>query len=292
MNMPCLRQVCVSHTYHVIENSSLCTIHVVYAIPLSNQALQSRSRLLTYLMLQRQLSHLNGHKLDRRQITPLIFSTSRFALSSTVNMFIPMIPCDFCFLPAQSCYITVYIWTVESPGSLKKESKICYDRRSVGQSVMVSRPHQWPRTRFLLPSDRFVDVGRPLWRENGSVVYNCCCSSPQQTFSSPSPEGLRTIFYSLGFETSGPGGPGSHFYIPQEQGRPVIPPGTGFPFRRLLRLGGIRWRYLNPLPRGSLGSLKDKIALRLESCRPSVRPGVKPLETHERGLSSTEPLRP
>jgi hypothetical protein len=29
-----------------------------------------------------------------------------------------------------------------------------------------------------------------------------------------------------------------------------IPPGTGFPFRRLLRLGGLRWRYSNPPPRG------------------------------------------
>jgi hypothetical protein len=27
-----------------------------------------------------------------------------------------------------------------------------------------------------------------------------------------------------------PGGPGPHIYIPQEQGGPVIPPGTGFPF--------------------------------------------------------------
>jgi hypothetical protein len=27
-----------------------------------------------------------------------------------------------------------------------------------------------------------------------------------------------------------PGGPGSRIYIPQEQGVPVIPPGTGFPF--------------------------------------------------------------
>jgi hypothetical protein len=27
-----------------------------------------------------------------------------------------------------------------------------------------------------------------------------------------------------------PGGPGSRIYIPQEQGGPVIPPGTGFPF--------------------------------------------------------------
>jgi hypothetical protein len=39
------------------------------------------------------------------------------------------------------------------------------------------------------------------------------------------------------------GGPGPRIYIPQEQGGPVIPLGTGFPFRRLLRLSGLRWRY-------------------------------------------------
>jgi hypothetical protein len=33
-----------------------------------------------------------------------------------------------------------------------------------------------------------------------------------------------------------PGGPGSRLYIPQEQGGPIIPPGTGFPFRILPRL--------------------------------------------------------
>jgi hypothetical protein len=33
-----------------------------------------------------------------------------------------------------------------------------------------------------------------------------------------------------------PGGQVSGIYIPQEQGGPVIHPGTGFPFRRLLRL--------------------------------------------------------
>jgi hypothetical protein len=45
-----------------------------------------------------------------------------------------------------------------------------------------------------------------------------------------------------------PGGPGSHIYIAQEQGGPVTPPGTGFPFRRLLRLSGLRWRYsIRPL---------------------------------------------
>jgi hypothetical protein len=47
-----------------------------------------------------------------------------------------------------------------------------------------------------------------------------------------------------------PGGPGSRLYIPQEQGGPDIPPDTGFPFSRLLRLAGLRWRYSNPLPHG------------------------------------------
>jgi hypothetical protein len=37
---------------------------------------------------------------------------------------------------------------------------------------------------------------------------------------------------------SQPGGPGSRIYIPQEQGGLVIPPGTGFPFCRLLWLAG------------------------------------------------------
>jgi hypothetical protein len=36
-----------------------------------------------------------------------------------------------------------------------------------------------------------------------------------------------------------PGGPGPRIYISQEQGGPVITPGTGFPFLRLLRLAGL-----------------------------------------------------
>jgi hypothetical protein len=48
-----------------------------------------------------------------------------------------------------------------------------------------------------------------------------------------------------------PGGPGPRIYISQEQGGPVITPGTGFPFRRLLRLAGLRWRYSTPPPHGT-----------------------------------------
>jgi hypothetical protein len=47
-----------------------------------------------------------------------------------------------------------------------------------------------------------------------------------------------------------PGGLGPRTYVPQEQSGPVIPPGTGFPFNRLLRLAGLRWRYSNPPAHG------------------------------------------
>jgi hypothetical protein len=48
----------------------------------------------------------------------------------------------------------------------------------------------------------------------------------------------------------GPVGPGPRIYIPKEEGGPDIPPGTGFPFRRLLRLAGLPWRYSIPPPHG------------------------------------------
>jgi hypothetical protein len=40
-----------------------------------------------------------------------------------------------------------------------------------------------------------------------------------------------------------PGGRGPRIHSPQEHGGPVILPTTGFPFGRLLRLAGLRWRY-------------------------------------------------
>jgi hypothetical protein len=56
--------------------------------------------------------------------------------------------------------------------------ELYYDRRPVGQSVLVSSTHLGLMTRFLLLSDnsRFVDVGRLLWREGGSVLYYVHCT--------------------------------------------------------------------------------------------------------------------
>jgi hypothetical protein len=79
-----------------------------------------------------------------------------------------------------------------------------YNRRSVGQSVLKQSTHLGLTTRFLLLSDScgFVDVGRSLWQEDGSVVYNCSWPSPAQSFSGLSPVRLVTIFYCIRIETS------------------------------------------------------------------------------------------
>jgi hypothetical protein len=79
-------------------------------------------------------------------------------------------------------------------------------RSYVNTDGLGVKPHLEPKIRFLLLSDScgFVDVGRPFWREDGSVVYNCCWSSPAQSFSGPSPAGLLTVFYCLRFETPPP----------------------------------------------------------------------------------------
>jgi hypothetical protein len=87
--------------------------------------------------------------------------------------------------------------------SIQSKSQRCYDRRSVGQSVLVSSTHLELTARVLLLSDScgLVDVGRSLCQVKGSTIYNCCWSSPEHSFLGPSPAGLVTIFYCLRFET-------------------------------------------------------------------------------------------
>jgi hypothetical protein len=54
---------CTYHTYSMLSKILPYTLHTS---PLSVQAFQSRSCYLIYLLLQRQLRHLNSCKLDRR----------------------------------------------------------------------------------------------------------------------------------------------------------------------------------------------------------------------------------
>jgi hypothetical protein len=90
----------------------------------------------------------------------------------------------------------------------KLKSQLSYSRRSDGQSVLVSRTISETRPIFLslsleISSDnwRFVILGRPLWREDGSVIYSFCWATPAQHFSGPCPAGLITTFYCLNLGT-------------------------------------------------------------------------------------------
>jgi hypothetical protein len=81
-----------------------------------------------------------------------------------------------------------------------------------------------------------------------NLLYNCFWALPEQQLLGRSPAEFTAIFYLSHLRLPQPGGRGPRIYIPQEQGGPVIPPGTGFPFCRLLRLAGLWWRYSNPPP--------------------------------------------
>jgi hypothetical protein len=81
-----------------------------------------------------------------------------------------------------------------------------------------------------------------------NLLYNCFWAFPEQSLLGPSPAELTTIFYCLIWDSPNLEGQVPVFISPKERGGPVIPPGTGFPFCRFLRLAGQRWRYSNPLP--------------------------------------------
>jgi hypothetical protein len=98
---------------------------------------------------------------------------------------------------------------------------------------------------------------RPLWREDGSVnlllLLQVLASAVPLGSESHGTQDQILLFKFL--RLPDPGEPGPRIYIPLEQGGLDIPPGTGFPFCRLLRLTGLRWRYSIPPPdRGGLCS--------------------------------------
>jgi hypothetical protein len=120
-----------------------------------------------------------------------------------------------------------WLWVISSSEfavTSKSKSKLLYNWQSVSQYVLVSSTLVGLAIRYYFLPCGLVSVGRPLWREDGSAI----CSVITQW-----PESFRTRNYTLlsHLRLPQPGGPDSRIYIPQEQGGPVIPPGTGYPVR-------------------------------------------------------------
>jgi hypothetical protein len=141
----------------------------------------------------------------------------------TLNTSLP--PAVFCLSSAEHCRSLTVNYSLNTDWV----SHITTD----GQSASLSwyqAPHVRLMTRFLLLSDHcgFVDMGRPLWREDGSVVYNCCCLCQRSHSQVRVPRDSWPHFTVSDLRLPKPGGPGPCIYNPQEQGGPVIPTDTGF----------------------------------------------------------------
>jgi hypothetical protein len=124
------------------------------------------------------------------------------------------------------CICVFFVVPTINSDYFPKYSMLCNDRLSVSQSVLVSSTHLVLKIAFLFLSDscEFVDVGRPIWREDGSVVYCCCWSLPAQLLSGPSPVGLMIIFYCPRFETPPTWRARSPYLHPPETGCPSYTP--------------------------------------------------------------------
>jgi hypothetical protein len=115
----------------------------------------------------------------------------------------------------------------------------------------VSSTHLGPKTRFLLLPVAGILMWVALSDERMGLSFTIAAGPRQDShswFLAPRDSGPCFTVSDSTFPQ--PGGPGPLIYIPQEQGGPVTPPRTGFPFHRLLRHAGLRWRYSNPHPHG------------------------------------------
>jgi hypothetical protein len=136
--------------------------------------------------------------------------------------------------------------------SVKSKSKLCYERRSVGRSVLVSRWGLRPDFYCCQTVAGLLMCGA-LSDEKMGLPFTIT-AGPRQLSNSwvRVPRDSWPNFTDLDSRLPQPGGLGSRIYFPQEQDGPVIHPGTGFHFRGLLRLEGLRWRYSNPPPHAIL----------------------------------------
>jgi hypothetical protein len=160
----------------------------------------------------------------------------------------------FCKLCYSNCFSSLWpCWGVFG-AVLRAKSELFYDRRSIGQSVLVSGHHLGPATNF---SFTFMEI---IFKQLGGCYYgapsltrgwNCnlqlLLGLASAIFFGTESAGFMTKFYSQFWD------------IPTWRARflCLFPPGTGWPsytpghwipFFRLLLLVGLQCRYANPPP--------------------------------------------
>jgi hypothetical protein len=127
--------------------------------------------------------------------------------------------------------------------------KLNYDRQSVGQSFLVSGTHLGLNQYFSLLQMLFRQlwvcyfVAPSLTRRRVCNLLSLVVLARAVPFGYEYRETQDHILLSQFLRLPQPGGPGPCVYIPQEQGGPDTPPGTGFSFYLLLRLedlGGVK----------------------------------------------------
>jgi hypothetical protein len=131
-------------------------------------------------------------------------------------------------------------------------------RATVNRPVCPSiRPSSGARYQFFFPFHGnflytgaffpYGALGRHQWREDGSVIYSCCCTSLAQSLLGLSPTGLITISFLLSQIWDSPNLEASFQYLfPQDQGSPVTHPGIEFVLYSIYPGFSRRWLWRMP----------------------------------------------
>jgi hypothetical protein len=145
-------------------------------------------------------------------------------------------------------------WEVRGPLSLVSTTEELLGRNSSGfdlenRDYGRRYPLCWPlnalypqKLALTSPAGGGRSVGIVRSRTQATeFILNCLWALPEQSLSGPSPAALTTILQCFIRDSPNMEGQVPVFIFPRNGG-PVISLGTMFPFRRLLRLAGLRWR--------------------------------------------------
>jgi hypothetical protein len=168
-------------------------------------------------------------------------------------------------------------------GPLERANLNDWSTHQVNLRPTVSRPVYlaYDKIFFLPDICEFLDVERPLWREDGSVIYCTIASGPRQSSHSwvEVPQNSTIIFYCLIWDSPNLEGQVPVFISPRNRVAQLYPQALGSLFI-VSYVSGLRWRYSNPPPHGkpldNPCQVKVQVTLRPTVSRP-VRLGVRPI---------------